>query len=170
MNFPRGSIFNSESVSLICPNGDCTIQNLDIVFDARGADYDPPGLFQGIHSSFIFLAYKNTLLAKLVGKYDFLSYPGSGDEIEDSISKKMAVFSTGDKAPKWESGELKFIKGNEFIQLVDSQYFYEESILRETFSSVTVNIWIKLEEPPTSSAYIFTSQLKGIAVKISYIP
>ena len=114
---------------------------------------------------FYFCSYKNNLIAKLVGKYDFSSYSGSGD-IEDSVSGKKAVFSTGD-APIWDSGELKFITGKEYIQLADFELKYDEFPIYAT-SSVTINIWIKIEVAPAlgSNAYIFRCQLEGETVRI----
>jgi len=104
-----------------------------------------------------------------VGKYDFSSYSDSGEEIEDSVSKQMAVFSTGASAPVWESDELKFITGDEFIQLVDFTVYFD-SIRMYVSSSVTVSIWIKLKEAPVSTAYIFRCRFKGETVKIKSIP
>ena len=57
LNFPSGSIFNSESELLLCYDGQqhstkCEIQNLDIIFDARGGDSAALGVLYGKHRSF----------------------------------------------------------------------------------------------------------------------
>ena len=60
LDYPSGSIFNSQSKLHICPNGECTVHTLDMIYDAYGGDYDPLDLLYGIHRSFIFLSfYKN---------------------------------------------------------------------------------------------------------------
>ena len=64
LNFPSGSLFNSESELLLCydgqQNADCRIRYLDIIFDARGGGYDLRDLIYGIHRSFILPSfYKN---------------------------------------------------------------------------------------------------------------
>jgi len=52
---------------------------------------------------------------------------------------------------------LKFKTGNEFIQLENIPMIYDSFPLYSS-SSITVNIWVKLKEPPVSKAYIFRCQ------------
>ena len=160
-------MFNSGSKLLLCNDGqkstDCTIQYLDIIFDARGGDSGAFGVLYGKHRSLIFLFHKNNPLATLAGKYDFSSYTDSGD-ILDSVSEEKAVFSTVD-VPTLESGELKFITGDEYIKLVDFGITSEDLRIYDSFS-ITVNIWIKLNEAPDSYAYIFRCQVPGESVRI----
>ena len=102
-----------------------------------------------------------------MGKYDFSSYSGSGDDIQDTVSGNMGKLSSGTRAPTWESGEMKFKTGDEYIQLVDFNLDYENLPIYVS-SSAAVSIWIKLEVAPSSSAYIFRCQLKGQSVRIFY--
>ena len=83
------------------------------------------------------------------------------------------MFGQGTKSPIWESGELKFNKGKEFIRLADMEfeyeYIYEQghwSVSVYANSSVTINMWIKLKEAPESSAYILRCQNLEDMVKI----
>jgi len=57
LDYPSGSIFNSESKVAICPNGDCMIHTLDIIYDAYGGDYYLGDLLYGVHRNFIFLSF-----------------------------------------------------------------------------------------------------------------
>ena len=62
LNFPSGSIFNSESELLLCYDGQqgthCAIKHLDVIFDDRGAIYGARSVLYGIHRSFIFYFIK----------------------------------------------------------------------------------------------------------------
>jgi len=169
LNYPSESIFNSGSKLLLChddqqQNGDCIVQNIDIIFDARGGKSGALGVLYGKHCSFIFLFNKINWLATLAGRYDFSSYSGSGD-VEDEVSTGKAVFSPSPDVPAFESDELKFKNGNEYIQLADFSIKHDDLGIY-TSSSVTVSFWIKLEEAPASSAYIFRCQLAGETVRI----
>ena len=66
LNFPSGSIFNSESELFLCYNGqesnDCWIRYLDIIFDARGGEFGALGVLYGKHRIFIFLFYKKKII------------------------------------------------------------------------------------------------------------
>ena len=85
---------------------------------------------------------------------------------KDSVSGQNLVFSTNNP-PIWESGELKFKTGNEYIQL-----FYFPLVFSSRFvirySAITVNIWIKLQKAPDSSAYIYRHRLKS-GQSITYV-
>ena len=104
-----------------------------------------------------------------MGKYDFSSYSGSGDDIQDTVSGNMGKLGSGAQAPIWESGEMKFKTGDEYIQLVDFILHFDNLPLYMS-SSVTVNIWIKLQKAPTSIAYIFRCNLQGQQVRFQSIP
>jgi len=101
-----------------------------------------------------------------MGKYDFSSYSSLGEEITDSVSGKKAEYSTIDD-PKWDSNELKFITGDEYIKLEDLEIGYQDLQIYAS-SSVTVNIWIKLQVAPApgSVAYIFRCRVPGEPVRI----
>ena len=102
-----------------------------------------------------------------MAKYDFPSYSGTGGEVENSVSDQdqKAVFGQGNKAPVWESGELKFKTGQEYIQLADFEIKYDEREIY-AFSSITINIWIKLEQAPNSGVYLIKSELENEIVRI----
>jgi len=59
LDYPSGSVFNSESELLLCydgqqQNGDCAVHYLDIIFDARGGGNDLRDLLYGTHRRLCF--------------------------------------------------------------------------------------------------------------------
>jgi len=74
LSYPSGSIFSPESQLLLCydgqVHGDCTIQNLDITFDARGGESGAAGLLFGRYRNFILLFIKE-FISYTCGKIRF---------------------------------------------------------------------------------------------------
>jgi len=61
LNYPSESVFSPDSQLLVCYDGnqlhgDCDVRHLEVIFDARGGDYDPRDLIFGIHRNFLFLS------------------------------------------------------------------------------------------------------------------
>ena len=59
--YPNEYMFSPESRLLLCYDGqestDCSIQNLDIIFDARGGSHAAPGVIFGKDRIFKFLSF-----------------------------------------------------------------------------------------------------------------
>jgi len=62
LNFPGGSIFNSDSKLFLCYDGQqstqCAIEYLEIIFDARGGDAGALGILYGKQRCFISVLIK----------------------------------------------------------------------------------------------------------------